>query len=151
MDLGLEASAIVVRFGATATSANMREFALLGREIARDALKPEADLFIVKLLVEILPEINGELHEILEVFLTTWSRGAFSLPFLALAVPSASFHPLRARGRSRKSKHRRTSTRRLVSVPFRGEIWSGPFPNLQYVSSATVARALDEDGVWEAR
>ena len=46
MNLRSKASAIVVRFRATATNTNMRELALLGSEIASVALKPETDLFI---------------------------------------------------------------------------------------------------------
>ena len=68
MNIGCKASAVIVRFRATATNANMRELELLGREIASVALKPEADFFLVKLLVQVLPEINRELHEVLEVF-----------------------------------------------------------------------------------
>ena len=112
MNLGLEASAIVVRLRATATNKNVRELALLGSEIADLALKPVAEFFLVELLVEILPTIDWELHERLEVFRTTLSRRAFSLPVVASTVSSSSHsRPLVTRSRSRKSKHRRTSTK----------------------------------------
>ena len=113
MNLGLEASAIVVRLRATATNTNMRELALLCREIAGVALKPVADFFLMVLLVEVLPEVDGELHDILEVLHTSWKRRTFTLPFVASAVSSSShFLPLGARSRSRKSKRSRTSAKR---------------------------------------
>ena len=114
MNLGLEASAIVVRLPATATNTNTRELAGLASEMAAVALKPIAFFFFMVLLVEILPEIDWELHEILEVLRPSWRRRTFSFPFLALAVPSSSFRPLGARSRSRESKHGRTSAKRRL-------------------------------------
>ena len=100
MNLGLEASAIVVRLRATATNTNMRELALLFREIAGVALKPVADFFHMELFMEVLPKIEWELHERLEVF-----RASLTLPFVASAVSSSSrFLPLgRGAGAGRAS------------------------------------------------
>ena len=121
MNLGREASALVVRFRTTATNTNMRELALLGSEIADLALKPKANFFLVVRFVEILLKIDRELHEILEVLRSRRRRRAFPLPFPALTL--SSFRPLRAKSRSRKRKHRRTSTKRGLFLPLlRGDL-----------------------------
>ena len=112
MNLGREAAAIVVRFRTTATNTNMRELTVFASEIADVALKPVADFFYMVLLVEIIPKIDWELHEILEVLYSSRRRKAFSLHFLVLTAPSSIFRPLGARSRCRESKHRRTSGRR---------------------------------------
>ena len=86
MNLGREASAIVVRLRATATNTNMRELASVSSEMAAVALKPVANFFFMVFLVEIPPNIDRELHEILEVD---------PLPFpLPLFLWSPRFAPL---------------------------------------------------------
>ena len=114
MNLGRKASAIVVRLRATATNTNMRKLASLSSEMAAVALKPVATFFFMVFLVEILPKIDREFHEILEVLRSSWRGRSFAFLFLAFTIPFSSFGRLGARSWSRESKHSRTCTKRSL-------------------------------------